>query len=482
MTFSIAKRMRLAAFPIGLFLLTSTAFSQPTSELDELRRLIAQQRQIIDQQLARDEQQQRQIETLSQQVRVLQESSGSAEQIAQEIDNAREVETTAPLMTIERAQQDLNDWTLQTLGASQTEPEVTEEVIPGEITTSPEGFTVSIGGHVSRAVNIADDGDDTKGYFVDNGNVPTLAYLKASAPVSDDLTIGGHIETSLQDNSANAVSQDKESSGFNADGRFFELTATSKRYGKLWFGKGFSSAFALGDLDKSGTIGPNMLSVGNTAGGLKFFDKDLDRLSDTRVGEVFIDAESLNLRNRVRYDSPTWKGFRLGGDMGEDQYSDISLRWNRDVGDFELTLIGTGQKNPTGGRVDRRYDGAFGVWHKSTGLNLTIGGARQKFKANNSKDSDGYIARLGLRRNWFSFGETRTAIDYSLVEDITENGDKGKSAGAFLVQEVEDWNMEFYTGYRWYDFDRDSDNLEDIHVLNLGARIHFDLTTHVPAP
>jgi hypothetical protein len=340
---------------------------------------------------------------------------------------------------------------------------------------------VSLGGHINRAVNVANDGERTRGYFVDSGHVPTFAYLKASAPVTDDLTIGGHIEYAIQDNSANEVSQNNESPGLSFTGRHFELTAYSKTFGKLHFGKGFASAMFLGEVDKSGTFSSNLLSVGNTVGGLQFVDKDTGRLSGIPVALAFLDIESINLINRVRYDSPTWYGFQLSGDVGESDFADVALRWNRQIGDFDITGVSSGQNNPQGGRADWRLDGALGILHKPTGLNLTGGAARTGFKDRDRRSkSTGFIVRGGLRRNWFGFGETKTAIDYSRTWDITQDGDRATSAGAFLFQEVNDWNMEFYTGYRWYDLDRVDLRLDNIYVWTLGARFWFDLTATLP--
>ncbi len=493
----LSRKVPLPMVAVFLSSCITDSHAQEHDELQQLRDLIRQQQQIIEQQLKRDEQQQREIEALKRQVEVLRKASEATGRVAEdarrEVDSvrqavaraqddageARELAETVRAITIERSQEQLGDWTRSTLGAPPSQPDAKQEVATAEVVTEPEGFRVSIGGHVNRAINVADDGDKTKTYFVDNGNVPTLAYLKASAPVTNELTLGGHIEVSLQDNSANAVSQDNETTGLKSSGRRFELTADSANYGKLSFGKGFASAFFLAEADKSGTYAANLVSVGNTAGGLQFFDKDTEDLSGISVADVFLDIEGVNLINRARYDSPVWNGFQLSADAGEDQFSDIALRWNRDIGDFDMTLVSSGQNNPQGGRVDWRVDGGIGVLHKPTGLNLTAGMARQGFE-NRSENSDGYIVRAGLRRNWLDIGQTKTAVDYASVWDITEDGDKGRSAGAFLVQEFKHWNMEFYTGYRWYDLERDNERLDSIDVFNFGARYWFDLTAKVP--
>ena len=108
----------------------------------------------------------------------------------------------------------------------------------------PDGAVVSMGGHLNRAITVADDGNSTEAYFVDNGNIPTYAYVKASKQVSDHLTLGGRIEYGLAQNSALSVSQDNEDAGLNVSSRFFEMTLASSRYGKLSLGRGFMSSFS----------------------------------------------------------------------------------------------------------------------------------------------------------------------------------------------------------------------------------------------
>ena len=334
------------------------------------------------------------------------------------------------------------------------------------------GLTITLGAHVNRAVNIANDGASTDAFFVDSGHVPTLFEVKAVAPVSDDVTVSGQVAFSVQDNSASAVSQDTPSTGTTISGRQLEVVTASKSLGTLHFGKGFAASFLLAEIDKSGTFGANLLSPGNTAGGLKFVDSATQGLTAITVGEAFLDLEALNLINRVRYDLPPWAGFRIGGDVGQNDYADAALRWNHDTDRLETMLAGSYQHNPRGGRVDERVDGGLGLLHKGTGLNLTLGAARQSFIAG-GPDSDGYIVRVGWRGPWLRGGETRTAIDYSHVDDITLPGDEGESIGLFVSHTLERWSLEPYLGFRWYGLDRPDVDLEDIQVLTIGVRMRF---------
>jgi len=299
--------------------------------------------------------------------------------------------------------------------------------------------------------------------------------LKGTAKVDDDLTLGAHVEAALQDNAASQVSQINETSGFNISGRFFDLTADSETYGKGSFGKGFASSFFIAEIDASGTLYANLPSVGNTASGLLFYDNDAnDYVEGLSVGDAFLDLEALSLINRVRYDSPVWNGLRLSGTLGQDQFRDVTLRSKGTMGDFDVTSAASYQNDANGPFSDWRTDGGTGILHRPTGLNLSGGGALQKATFDGRK-SHGFLARGGWRGKWFDVGETKTALDFTRTWDITVNGDRATSIGAFLVQDIEAYDLQLYTGYRNYDLDRDDIDLDAIHVWTVGARVGFEV-------
>lgn len=356
----------------------------------------------------------------------------------------------------------------------------------------PSGMVVSLGAHINRAINIVDDGANTEAYFVDNSNYPTLLYVKGSKDLNDDVTVGGVIEYAIQQNAATSVSQDNQDSGLDITSRFFELTADSNRYGKFWLGRGFMSSFLAVEIDKSETWRYNLISPGNSFGGIKFVNTEDDSLTDIPVNLVFIDVEAFSFRDRLRYDSPSWYGVQLSGSAGSGNSNDITLRWNRQLGDFDLTAGASIQNNPLVGRIDERLDGGLGIYHTKTGLNFTFGAFQQDYVSEFNKDfnrvdseATGWVTRLGLRRNWFDLGETRTAIDFSRAENILYDDDTADSFGLFVGQMIDDLNLEFYAGYRYYSFEpgpqSGGPDVYDIHAVTAGARILFDATfTGVP--
>ena len=349
------------------------------------------------------------------------------------------------------------------------------------------GKAVSIGGHVNRAVNIVDDGRDTETFFVDNGNYPTLFYLKGYKVTADGWMVGGHLEFAAQSNAATSVSQDNKDVGLDFKPRFFELTFDHDRYGKFWFGRGFMASFLAVEVDKSNTWRHNVLSLGNSFGGIKFINATTDSLSDITVGTIFVDAEAFTIRDRVKYSSPVWGGFQVSAAVGSGVSSDVALRYNAKLGNVELFVGSAAQWDADVGRIDDRTNFGIGLFDSRTGLNFSFLAARQKYKPSfyqplgrTDGKTNGWVARGGIRRNWFGPGESRLAVDYGAGDDVFFEADGAESYGLFVSQVVDTLNLEFYAGYRHYAYDSGPNSngleLKDVNGFTLGMSIGFDAT------
>lgn len=451
----MCTKITACAFICGISFTTGqAAAAQPAEQLDQLQQII--------------EQQQLQLEVQRQQIRVLEQKMLRFERTSETLEHA--VSETLPNTDhidtgTERAPTRHVQERLDTNPGFASRPKVM---------TKPERYKVSVGANLNRQVTVGADGNKTKAYFVDSSNIPTHVFLKGSANVNDDLTLGTRVEYALQDNATIAVSQENERAGFRASGRFFEVTADSKSWGKASFGKGFASSFGIIEIDFSGTYYANLLSVGNSAGGLRFYSGDSNAYTNFSVGSAFLDQESLSLINRVRYDAPAWNGIQFSGTTGEDQYADGAVRFKRSLDGFDFMSIATYQDNPNGALSDWRFAGGAGILHRSTGYNLTIAGSRAKAKTDGRK-SEGFIVRAGRRHKWFDIGETKTTIDYTRSENITTQGDVATSYGLFLVQDIDQFGLQLYTGYRKYDLDRDDIRLDDIGIVTFGMAINISV-------
>jgi hypothetical protein len=173
---------------------------------------------------------------------------------------------------------------------------------------------LAISGQVNRAVNVIDDGKNTTAYFVDNDNSNTRVRFVGTAKATDDLTIGSRLEMAMTSNESGDVNQNSEDSGDFFNVRWADLSLASKRFGKLYFGRGDTASNNAAELDLSKTDVIAYSSIADTAGGMLFRENRGDKLTSISVSDAFKNQDGLSRQSRVRYDTPTLWNFDLQGD------------------------------------------------------------------------------------------------------------------------------------------------------------------------
>jgi Sec-independent protein translocase protein TatA len=330
---------------------------------------------------------------------------------------------------------------------------------------------LAISGQVNRAVNVVDDGKSTRAYFVDNDNSESRVRFVGTARATDDLTIGSKIELSIAPNKAGEVDQNNQETNNVFDQRWTEVYLDSKRFGKLSLGKGATASYgsATADLSRTGVI--SYATIADTAGGMLFRQTSDDTLTNIRIVDAFNSFDGLNRRNRVRYDTPTFYGFRLAGSAISDQRYDASLWWGGQGYGFKAAgAAGFAYPNQDG--TDFQYDGSFSLLHEDTGLNLTLSAGL--LERDNQDDAQNFYAKAGWLTRFFSFGETAFGVDYTRSLNLPTDSDDGYSVAAAAVQQFEKYGTEFYLLYRLHSLDRDAaPSVQDISVGSIGARVKF---------
>ncbi len=362
--------------------------------------------------------------------------------------------------------------------------EVAKTPYPADVLRNQGGDKVSVQlyGQVDRAFLAADDGNSSDYYFVDNDNSSSRFGLLGESKVNDDITIGTRMEFEYQSNPSNVVNQeDKDPDGSSFDDRWIDAQLTSKRFGKLYLGKGSTASDGTSEVDLSGTDVVGYSSIVDMAGGILFYDDDTDALSATNIGSVFSNFDGLSRRNRVRYDSPAFWGFQLSGSLLSDG-GDVALRYAAKWGENWKFAAAAAYADPqaTSDTVSSQYNGSASILH-SSGINFTVAGGYQDlesglFNPNGTKRDDDptfYYAKLGYRAKWFEIGETRFSVDYEYVEDLVQDGDEAKTVGFQAVQDFPEWGSEYYIGYRWHQLDRDQTDFNDINAIMTGVRVKF---------
>ncbi len=106
------------------------------------------------------------------------------------------------------------------------------------------------------------------------------------------------------------------------------------------------------------------------------------------------------------------------------------------------------------------------------GLNLTAAAGTRDVKGGGD-DPVFYYGKLGYKFDAIDFGGTAVSIDYTMVEDLDEDGDEFTSYAAFLVQDFDKIGTEFYIGVRNHELDRPGEDFDDLFAVMTGARVKF---------
>ncbi len=339
------------------------------------------------------------------------------------------------------------------------------------------GRSLTLSGQVNPAFNIVDDGMSTEVFIVDNDSSSSRLRFDVDAPLGET-AMGGTLEIGASPNNSNSVSQLEPNTDASFDVRKAEVSFRNDRYGRLMLGKGSSAADDTAEYDMTLVAGSIMYAgVADVAGGV-YFTNGVE-VGDTPINFAFYDYDPGEL-GRIRYDSPMFGPLQGAVSYGQDGQWAAALSLGGDYGDWSGWTVGnfTGlaaasiYDDDTDG-VDYSYAASASVLHDPTGLSLTLSTGGQKY--DEGSDPRNRYVKLGWDTTfWPDLGPTGFGVDYTKGENVSGEGDEGKSYGIAAVQQIERYGIDFYTQLRWYDLDSATEpGLKDIVVGTFGTKLTF---------
>lgn len=353
-----------------------------------------------------------------------------------------------------------------------------DESLLGLVKSGNDKVNVTLYGQVNRAIMSVDDGEESEVYHVDNDNSSTRIGLKGSVQATEDLSAGFKFETEFESNSSNSVSQDTESVSPSFKERHMDVYLKSNQFGKLSIGQGDTASNGTSEIDLSGTTVIGFSDQPKLGGAIKFYDADTESYSSTDIGDVFANIDGLSRKDRLRYDTPSWKGFSVAVSTVEKNGHDGAIRYNGKIGPAKLAAgVAFAKPGANNGDADYQVNGSASVLFDN-GFNLTFAAGKQDLEelvdpATNQKDPVFCYGKVGYIAEIFDIGSTAFAIDYSRGRHIDQADDTAKTVGVMAVQKLSQLNTEFFASYRQFSLDRDLTDMEDIDVVMGGARIKF---------
>lgn len=447
------KRAEPLALPLLFFLLMSDPLQAANKGdpkmidmgLDQLRTTIQQQQEQLSQQTEQIRLQSERLDALQQQINALQrQEPGPRPDAPPSAAKTQQTETVSP------------------------------PAVPPRLTINSgnDHIHLSLSGQVNRALNLANDGESTNLYSVDNSTSGSRLRLIGTGKINDDLSLGSRIEVGITPDTSSQVSQTNQSPGTWFDQRWTEISMTSARYGKLSLGKGDTASNGTAEVDLSRTDAVQYASIADIAGGMLFRENGVSTpLTTLKVSDVFQDRDGLSRQSRLRYDTPGYYGFSLAGSLVTNQRYDAGLFYGGEG--YGLKAAGAfAVSNPQLQGNGLQFDGSLSILHQLSGLNLTLAGGLQE--SDTLEDARTLYTKVGWIADFTKLGNTAFGLDYTKSKNLPSSRDNAWSAGATAVQFFNSIATELYIQCRFYILDRESTPaLESININTIGARVKF---------
>jgi hypothetical protein len=365
---------------------------------------------------------------------------------------------------------------------------------------------LKIKGVVNRAIQNVSDGDRSRTKHVDNDTLGSRIHLTAEGNALERLTVGATWELGVASNTSANVGMGKSSTDAaeNPSGatsrdafsnRIAEVFFQDKHLGKLSLGLGnMASKGSMEDTDLSKTTAASVGgSFASIAGGHYFYEA----ISQTRTLQVGILADKFNglgIRNRIRYDSPSYKGLVVSAShsgSNNDRF-DGSANFNVKVNDVQIAAAVSAQNNRAAGAFDpsyplsntyRQLNGSIGIAFHS-GFNIYLGGGKRHYSESFRKPANMYAIKLGYFNKFFeNIGVTAFAICYGRFNNAQRALQTGAlnenysvdSYGVHVVQNIEKVGIDVYFSYQRFMLSTHliNTNYKPINAIMMGAAVKF---------
>lgn len=417
----------------------------------------------------------------------------------------------------------------------------TPPTLAAPVSSAGDRIRLSLSGQVSRMELYGNDGRNSAVRNVDNENSSTRVRFVGEGQLSAAQSGGMNIEAELKPNSSAStpltqnLPQPASASPFTV--RQAEAYFRDSRYGEVRLGYGGTASYQTVEVDLSGTGIASYPSISDFDGGFAFrqrrpalvpaaggaFVRSPADAYGPSVASVFNFFGGLVRDNRIRYDTPFYRGFQASASLVDGGAFDVALRY---AGEFDgnqlagavafadaesrnhiLLTNGTGYLGapsnlygyagvPTGanGSLDlatpvspnagdvsangsRQVDGSVSLLLKN-GLSVTLAGGLRDVRY---RDPQGraltptlLYGKLGYQTEIFpSLGISAFSVDAAQNVALQFSGDRARAYGAQYVQFIKALAMELFLSGKIETLHRTYATYNDLLTLALGARVKF---------
>ena len=328
--------------------------------------------------------------------------------------------------------------------------------------------TMSVSGHINRAVVVSDDGKSTTVGQIDNTEVAGSRFRIDAAAKSESMTISAWTEVGVQANGALSSKADSSTTSLNLRHSAISVANTmgtlvvghTSTADDGFLGNNLSGAGNAGFYDGT-TIGGETMHVSGATG-------TTTGPSVTSIMQFFDGGRSSN----VKYTTPKMGGFT--GVVGHSDSDHGSARLNY-AANYDGTKVaasaGWGSRGATSS-IDNEWGGSMAV-SLTGGLNGSIAYSKSNLNGNvaaNTGLADPEMWGVSLG---YTMGMNGISAWYQNVQDLGANGNEAKTYALVAEHKMPDYGAAIYGGIQNVEYDVTGTNYDDLTAGWVGIRVAF---------
>jgi len=353
------------------------------------------------------------------------------------------------------------------------------DVKAGNVTNANSKATVSIGGRIHRAITALDDGVHEELFHKDGTTGDSEMWLSGSGALTESVTVKGMLRWDIAKGavtcgfgSTNAVDGTCADAG-NAN-KYENIAFVHKSMGTLTIGDVEPGA----DGTMDGRYVSAMFNSGSSAAGAAHVTSGSGGAFQSTVGDYFAKIDPGSAANKVRYDSPSFSGLTLHGDIRQDGGGSIGLKYSGSMGGMSVKG-GLGWDNENN---DSLHGGYVALKHAS-GLNIAWnygkkrthdGKAEAGTAGTAADDPDWWRIIGGYQAKMNSFGQTDLHIEFANAETNGDDGRDGEVLRVGITQDLDAIGAKMGLDYANLSFsDAAGTDLNDIDAVVFETTFNF---------
>jgi len=345
-----------------------------------------------------------------------------------------------------------------------------DAVAGGKLSANNSKVDVKLGGRVHRSIVMLDDGEHEDVFMGPGISGNSEIWMTGSGKITESTTMGAYVRWDIPKNQASYSFGSTTGAGAMADGN----QGANDKYEYIYFKNASFGTISMGDIEpgadgsmngnygsRPGDDGASLSTADLTIGTGAFASLE----ASSFVG--IIDPAADN--NRIRWDSASFSGLSLHGDVEEGGGGSVAVKWSGSMAGMTVKA-GAGLENDGAG--SEMTGASLAVKHGS-GMHVAVNYGETD---TDDSDVDPSWRRVvaGYETSMNSLGKTNVSVFWSRKDDETTKDNEGEMVSVGISQSLDSVGGAVKFQYDNYSFENAAgDDLQDIDAMVLEVSFNF---------